>query len=53
VSRLSPTVRTHTGVNSPEDVGIIEVPRGILIRHYKESTKNWVASRPPVVSALI
>ena len=32
---LNTKVRAHAGVNSPEGVGIIEAPRGILIHHYK------------------
>lgn len=32
---LSTKVRARAGVNSPEGVGIIEAPRGILVHHYK------------------
>jgi NAD-reducing hydrogenase large subunit len=32
---LSQKVRAKAGVNSPEGVGIIEAPRGVLIHHYK------------------
>jgi len=32
---LSTKVRATAGVNSPEGVGIIEAPRGVLIHHYK------------------
>jgi len=34
-SILSHKVRAHADVNSPEGVGIIEAPRGVLIHHYK------------------
>lgn len=32
---LDPHVRSRAGVNSPEGVGMIEAPRGVLIHHYK------------------
>jgi NAD-reducing hydrogenase large subunit len=36
---LSTKVRATPGVNSPEGVGIIKAPRGILIHHY--TTARW------------
>jgi len=35
VNILDRHVRASAGVNSPEGVGIIEAPRGVLIHHYK------------------
>jgi NAD-reducing hydrogenase large subunit len=32
---LSRKVRAYAGVNSPEGIGIIEAPRGVLIHHYR------------------
>jgi NAD-reducing hydrogenase large subunit len=32
---LATKVRARAGVNSPEGVGIIEAPRGVLIHHYR------------------
>jgi NAD-reducing hydrogenase large subunit len=39
---LGSRVRAHAGVNSPEGVGIIEAPRGVLIHHYKVDDKGAI-----------
>ncbi|HVX67681.1 MAG TPA: nickel-dependent hydrogenase large subunit, partial [Bryobacteraceae bacterium] len=39
---LDTRVRAQAGVNSPEGVGIIEAPRGVLIHHYKVDEKGAI-----------
>jgi len=39
---LDERVRAHAGVNSPEGVGVIEAPRGLLIHHYKVDDKGAI-----------